>query len=197
MAIDKVLGKIQAQIKELAPTLELFVEDTIHPSVKDCEMLQKQLTELQENIAVYKFNKKEKELSPSFNIHAKVSEAKVEPAKQEEIPVIKQEEKKTTPVIETNEVIVTANENVTKKEEPQPEKIIAPVSFGINDKFRFINELFKQNTPEYNVAIEQLQTLRTWNEAEIYLSSLKSLYEWKDSSEVVIYFYSLIKKRYQ
>ncbi|MBL7930637.1 MAG: hypothetical protein JNL60_01980, partial [Bacteroidia bacterium] len=54
MATDKVLLKIQNQIKDLAPTLELFVDENVQPSVMDCNTLQKQLTELQENLAVYK-----------------------------------------------------------------------------------------------------------------------------------------------
>jgi hypothetical protein len=60
MAIDKILVKIQGQIHELAPTLELFVEDSIQPSVDDCRNLQQQLTKLQEFIAVYKYRKQKK-----------------------------------------------------------------------------------------------------------------------------------------
>lgn len=195
MALDKVLGKIQAQIKELAPTLELFVEDSIHPSVKDCEKLQTQLNALEENLAIYKYSKLEKELSPSFNIHAKVSEVKVvEPVIKQ--PEIKQEEKKIEPAAEVKIEPVVETVIPEKKTEPIAQKTLPPLSVGINDKFRFINELFKQNGSEYNIAIEQLETLKNWNDAEIYLNSLKPLYEWKDNSEVVVYFYSVIKKRF-
>ena len=47
-----------------------------------------------------------------------------------------------------------------------------------------------------NVAIEQLGNLNTWAEGEAYLNSLKTLYHWKENSEVVNYFYSLVKKRF-
>ena len=74
MSLEKVLHKIQSQINDLAPTLELFVDETIQPSVDNCEKLQQQLMLLQENLAVYKYNKVNREISPSFSIHAKVSE---------------------------------------------------------------------------------------------------------------------------
>ncbi|MGZ4089816.1 MAG: hypothetical protein ACXVNO_03795 [Bacteroidia bacterium] len=83
-----------------------------------------------------------------------------------------------------------------QKEITKEEKNLPPLTFGINDKFRFINELFKQNNSEYNIAIEQLASLGTWAEAELYLRSLKGLYDWKDNADVVVYFYSLVKKRY-
>ncbi|MCE3227565.1 MAG: hypothetical protein K0S32_2116 [Bacteroidetes bacterium] len=177
MALDKVLNRIQLHIKELAPTLELFVDESVQPSVKDCENLQEQLVKLQECLAIYKYQKKEKEISPSFNIHAKVSE------KEKTAPVVKAEEEKP----KVDPVVSSMEEPVVKA---------SPLAIGINDKFRFINELFKQNAPEYNIAIEQINALKTWADTESYLNSLKDLYEWKPNNEVVIYFYALVKKRF-
>lgn len=189
MALDKVLTKIQGQIHELAPTLELFVEDSIQPSVNDCEKLQKQLVALQECLAVYKYNKQEKEISPSFNIHAKVSNTKPESEiKQENVEIV------------TEEIKNTIEESITEKIEinelRSESKVINPLTIAINDKFRFINELFRQNGGEYNVAIEQINSLNNWNDTEMYLTGLKSIYDWKDNSETVIYFNTLIKKRF-
>ena len=70
------------------------------------------------------------------------------------------------------------------------------LAVGLNDKFRFINELFVQNSAEYTIAIEQLNGLQTWADTELYLTSLKSLYGWKDTSEAVKYFYTLVRKRF-
>jgi hypothetical protein len=184
MALEKVLHKIQLQVKELTSTLELFVDESIQPSVNDCETLQQQLHELQECLAVYKFQKKEKEISPSFNIHAKVSEKEKETVKPVENSI---PEKKVEPEIK---------QELHKEISKESDKKITPLAIGINDKFRFINELFKQNSSEYNIAMEQLNSLQSWTEAEIYLRSLKGLYDWKDNAEVVTYFYSLVKKRY-
>ncbi len=194
MSLEKVLHKIQSQINDLTPTLELFVDETIQPTVDTCEKLQQQLVQLQENLSVYKYNKINKEISPSFSIHAKVSEKELPKEKIEEIK---------------NDIKVTINEEkpeiVQPKIEPKAEvktdevneaKIILPMLIGINDKFRFINELFKQNNSEYSIAVEQVNALKSWRDTEIYLNSLKTLYEWKDNNEVANLFFSIAKKRF-
>ena len=67
---------------------------------------------------------------------------------------------------------------------------------NINDKFRFINELFEANATEYNIAIEQINAVSTLVELNNYLNGLKSIYEWKDDSEVVKNIYALAQKRF-
>ncbi len=186
MPIDKILQKLQHQIKEIGNTFESFEDDTIQPGVADCDRLRSQMNEFLECLAVYKHFKVNSELSPSFNIHAKLSEKVVKEEKQitpvEQEP-IKQEAKKE-PV-------------ATPPMQRRPEKTIAALSIGINDKFRFINELFSQNASEYHIVLEQLGSLSTWQETEIYLNSLKNVYGWKDNNEVVKYFYGLVKKRFE
>lgn len=191
MASDKILQKIQVHINELAPTLELFVDDTIQPSVEDCETLQKQISILQETLAVYKYHKQSKEISPSFNIHAKLSEKTVIEEKKAEIV---QEIKETVKLEKEEKVEIkkTAPE-VKEVETPKPRRALV---IGLNDKFRFINELFSQNAAEYNIALEQLNNLVSWHETEIYLNSLKSVYGWRDNTDAIKYFYSLAKKRF-
>jgi len=178
MILDKTLSRIQSQINELAPALEMFVDESVQPTAKECESLQYMLVKLQENLAVYTFHKKEKELSPNFNLHAKVSS-------QNKTEVI--EEKAPEPVVEIKEEV---------KDVSVESKILSAMSVGVNDKFRIINELFKQNGGEYNIVVEQINSLPTWNEAELYLNSLKSIYHWNDTSEVTLLFYSLAKKRF-
>jgi hypothetical protein len=190
MALEKILHKIQSQINDLTPTLELFVDETIQPTVDNCEKLQQQLVQLQENIAVYKYNKINKEISPSFSIHAKVSEKELPKEKVEEI----KNDIKVTIQEERPELLQPKIE--PKTEEPSETKIILPMLIGINDKFRFINELFKQNNSEYSIAIEQLNALKNWRDAEIYLNSLRTLYEWKENNEVANLFFSIAKKRF-
>jgi len=189
MSLEKILHKIQGQINDIAPTLELFVEDTIQPSADDCEVLQKQLTGLQETLAVYKYNKL---MPPSFNIHAKISA-------QEKV-----EEKAAAPSPQIKEVVLeekvkeepAAMNQPEEPKKPEPVKQRPAMAIGLNDKFRFINELFSQNASEYHIAIEQLSNLQNWQDTEIYLNSLKSLYEWEEKNEVVKHFYSLSKKRF-
>lgn len=189
MSLDKLLHKIQLDIHELAKSLEIFMEDTIQPTVDECEALQKKISLLQENLAVYKYNKLNKELSPSFNIHAKLSEVEVHETRVEKIPEVKQE-----PIVEekkTAETSAPVSHDTTKRP-----PIVPALSISLNDKFRFINELFSQNNSEYSIAMEQLNNLKNWHDTEIYLNSLRDLYGWKGSNEIVKYLYTLAKKRF-
>jgi len=224
MSTDKILQRIQLQIDELTPTLELFVDDTIQPSVADCEQFQKILSGLQENVAIFKYNKQNKEISPSFNIHAKLSAATVEKEevteKKIEAPITaeikdivkvepeqKKEIKHLNPELPKTEIPKTESPKI----DPEPVKVSVPKSetvyaeslkpkpalaIGLNDKFRFMNELFGQNSSEYNIALEQINNVSSWHEAEIYLNSLKNVYEWDLKEEVVKYFFSVVKKRF-
>ena len=192
MSLDKILQKIQSEIKDLAPTLELFFEDTIQPSVNDCEDLQKQLVSLQEHLAVYKYQKQNKELSPSFNIHAKVSGAQLP---EEKVTAPAPEIKKET-LAEEKPPVQEIQKPAEQSKRPMPARTPSKMAINLNDKFRFINELFAQNSSEYNIAIEQLHNLDNWNDTEIYLNSLRSLYSWEEDKEIVSYFYALVKKRF-
>lgn len=195
MALDKVLHKIQEDIDELVKSLEVFMEDTIQPTVDECDSLQKKLYLLQENLAVYKYNKSNKELSPSFNLHSKISEIEVK--EKEPVIVPTPEVKPIIPVVEEKVVEQTPPPPPVVQEEPvKPAVKVAPLSVGLNDKFRFINELFSQNNSEYGIALEQLNNLGNWRDTEIYLNSLRDLYDWKPNQEVVKYLYALAKKRF-
>jgi hypothetical protein len=173
MALDKILQKIQTNIKELAPQLEVFVEHTIQPTVEDAEKLTAHLHTLLENIAVYRHYRSQHEISPSYAIHAAVSEVEVKDAP------------KQRPEVNKTETVAP------------PHPAVKPLAISINDKFRFINELFAQNSSEYAIAAQQFGTLRTWNECEIYLNSLKSLYEWDDNKEIVRRLYTIVRKRFE
>jgi hypothetical protein len=190
MSPDKILNKIQLQIKDIAPNLEVFIEHTIQPTAAECEKLEQHLKQLQESLVIYRFLRENKELSPSFNIHAKISEKEIPPVKPAETAPV--EEIHETPPIKTElkEAIVES----IKTEAPLPGRHII---VGINDKFRFINELFAQNASEYGIALEQLNTLKNWHDAEVYLNSLKSLYGWKETSDITKHFYVLVKKRFE
>lgn len=189
MSIEKLIHKIQGQIKDLKQVMTSFEDETIHPSVSDCENLNKHLCGLQESLAIYKYQKNNKEISPSFNIHAKVSEK--EPGADGHPDL-----KKVQPELLIGRADGTAKIAISLDGEINHELAPKPLAIGINDKFRFINELFAQNSSEYNIVLEQLSNLSNWHETDIYLNSLKDVYGWKDSNEVVKYFYANMKKRF-
>ncbi len=53
-------------------------------------------------------------------------------------------------------------------------------AIGINEKFLFINELFKGNMKEYNDSILQLNDFKSMKEAEDFLDDLKAKHKWEE-----------------
>jgi chaperonin cofactor prefoldin len=172
MSIDQTLGKLQHIIHETLPNLELFVDAHVHPTSQDCENLQKQLCELQDKLSVYKHLKTYKEISPSFGIHSKVSEA-----------IVKTEEIKATEELKQDIPLVKKEEIREAKQEHKSEAHHKKLEISLNQKFQFINELFGKNDAEYNSAIDQLNNCENWADADSYLLGLKSVYNWKDDNE--------------
>ncbi|MEI6020414.1 MAG: hypothetical protein WCR21_04735 [Bacteroidota bacterium] len=219
MTLEKVHHKLQLQALEILKSLNNFTDENIQASVEECEILQKQLVTIQENLAVYKFQKLSKEISPSFQIHSKVSAVE---SKQEitmaspnaippiEIQSIEMPSAKTTQTekpnlnndlpLQSHESAKTNNAAETKASENIVSEIkpaTKPLAIAINDKFRFINELFLHNAAEYNIAIEQINNLNSWTDCDLYLSSLKQLYHWQDQNEVAKQLFALVKKRFE
>lgn len=190
MSLDQTLNKLQNIIHETLPELELFVDGTIQPSSADCENLQKHLTALQEQLNIFKYLKTHKEISPSFGLHAKVSEAvtaKTDPIVEE---VLKQDGANTPTSAFEKEI-----ENLKSESHSNPSSG-KKMEVSLNQKFQFINELFNQNAKEYGLAIDQLNDCSNWQDAESYLLSLKSAYSWKDSNENFKRLTELSKKRF-
>lgn len=70
-------------------------------------------------------------------------------------------------------------------------------AIGINDKFLIMNQLFKGSMEQYNSAIERLNGFYNYEDAEIFLGSLKILHDWADdlpANEKLLHF---VKRRYQ
>lgn len=70
-------------------------------------------------------------------------------------------------------------------------------AIGINDKFQFINELFKGDMSTYNKLIDELNQFSGFTGAQTYLSELSVQYNWKKDSPVYQKFIDIIKKKYQ
>ena len=75
-------------------------------------------------------------------------------------------------------------------------KTYPKLAINLNDKFRFINELFASNANEYHIAIEQLNNVNSLDEASAYIKGLKAIYDWKDDHEMVKNINGLIQKRF-
>jgi DNA-binding ferritin-like protein len=70
-------------------------------------------------------------------------------------------------------------------------------AIGINQKFLFINELFKQNADEFHVAIEKLNSCSDFDSAQVYLKeTFFEKYSWDAEDRNVSNFLDLVERRY-
>jgi hypothetical protein len=96
----------------------------------------------------------------------------------------------------------TAKPSRKKTEESVAEKLqhkrIADLkaAIGINEKFQFINELFDGNMKEYTVAVDQVNSFSSFDEAESYIANLESVYKWDPDNHIAGSFKELIERRF-
>lgn len=68
---------------------------------------------------------------------------------------------------------------------------------GVNDKFTFINELFRGDEAMYERSIKTINSFHILQEAEYWMNrELKVKLGWNDSKETVQHFYQLVRRRF-
>jgi hypothetical protein len=208
MQTDILLKQLYTSLGELKLTIEKF-EKHPAPSTQYAEQLHSAIYHSNKLVSAYLVLKEHKDVSPDINLHMKLMNvptpeekaAIVEPIKEQIIiepvrEIIKPIEVVVAPVIEKiiEPVIEKAVEPVAEVKSLAKE--LPKMSININDKFRFINELFASNANEYNIAVEQMNTINSLNEMMSYLKGLASIYDWKEDNEVVKNLFTLAQKRF-
>ena len=70
-------------------------------------------------------------------------------------------------------------------------------AIGVNDRYVFINELFRGDEPMYERSIKTINNFRILAEAEYWMErELKIKLGWDDSREITQHFYQLVKRRF-
>lgn len=70
-------------------------------------------------------------------------------------------------------------------------------AIGVNDRFVFINELFRGDEPMYERSIKTINNFRILPEAQYWMErELKIKLGWDDSREIVKHFYQLVSRRF-
>ncbi len=69
-------------------------------------------------------------------------------------------------------------------------------SIGINEKFAYLKELFKNNVNDYNEALDKLNNFDSYADAEDYFQELKSKYNWDSESKSFQGLADLLNRRY-
>ena len=68
---------------------------------------------------------------------------------------------------------------------------------GINDRFVFINELFRGDEPMYERSIKTINSFNIYQEAEYWMNrELMIKLGWDDARETVKHFYQLVRRRF-
>lgn len=177
MTTEKAFEQLKLAALEVKALL-IDIDGNIQLSVSEADKLSGIVNNLNEKLAIYKYLKRQKELSPNFNIHLKVMEQ-----------------------VTANEEKVTVTNDVTQPISTEGSKLDAAISvkrmeLGLNDKFRIINELFNQNSTEFNLAIDQLNLIDSFENSEAYLRELQNLYNWKKDHELTLRLFQLNQKRF-
>ena len=95
-----------------------------------------------------------------------------------------------------NEILKTATTEVSHKLTDAPVKDLKK-AIGVNDRFLFINELFRGDEAMYERSIKTINGFSIYPEAEYWIRrELKIKLGWKDSDETVKQFDQLIKRRF-
>ncbi|MES2514422.1 MAG: hypothetical protein V4580_09765 [Bacteroidota bacterium] len=199
MQTDILLKQLYSSLGDLKATIEKF-EKHPSPSTHYTEQLHSAIYHSNKLVSAYLVLKEHKDVSPDINLHMKLMNmptteekaAIIEPIKELIVEPLKIEVK---PVEIVKEVVVDKTPEPVLESKPLS-KEFPKMTININDKFRFINELFASNANEYHIAVEQMNAVSTLNEMSNYLAGLKSIYGWDEDNEVVKNLYTLANKRF-
>lgn len=210
MQTDILQKQLQTSLQELKTAIEKF-EKHPSPSTQYAEQLHSAIHQANKLVSAYLVLKEHKDVSPDLNLHLKLMNvptpeektAIIEPIKEQVIdpaPVVIKEEVKPIEEIKPPAVEKVV-EPIVERIQPQVSetpvaKELPKIAISINDKFRFINDLFAANAVEYNIAIEQINAVNTLAELNNYLNGLKQIYLWKEDNEVVKNLFALAQKRF-
>jgi len=222
MQTDILLKQLGSSLNELKTAIDKF-EKHDAPSTQYAEQLYNAINSSNKLVSAYLVLKEKKDVAPDLDIHLKLMNV---PTTVTEKQIVADIEPIATKVIEEEKTIIEIkSETIVQAQVAEPEIIpetkveikpieppiiqepVKPVAasptkelpkltININDKFRFINELFKTNANEYKIAIEQLNIISSLEEANSYLKGLQEIYEWKDDHEMVKKLISLTQKRF-
>lgn len=210
MQTDILQKQLQTSLQELKTAIDKF-EKHPSPSTQYAEQLHNAIHQTNKLVSAFLVLKEHKDVSPDLNLHIKLMNvptqtekaAIIEPSKEQVVePTVVLVKEDVKPIEEVKlPVIEKVTEPVAEKTPAQVTetpitKELPKITININDKFRFINELFASNATEYNIAIEQINVVSTIHELNNYLNGLKSIYEWKEDNEVVKNLFALAQKRF-
>lgn len=112
-----------------------------------------------------------------------------------------------TPPKEIHELITENKESLNDRLKQEKTEVVhtlkdTPIKdlrkgIGINDRFTFVNELFRGDEAMYERSIKTINSFHILSEAEYWINrELKFKLGWNDSKDVVQHFYGLVRRRF-
>jgi len=187
--ISKMIETIQEDVAEIEEEIEVETPMNIVVEIPE------EVVEVKEEIAV--------EISEEF---VEIKEDVVfednyddEPPVQNAIPDIFSSlqtivDRYKTPDSTLNEAMAISNSSTVNTAVKQVRDLKS--SIGINEKFLFINDLFKGNMKEYTDTIVALSDTETLESVHEILAPLKSRYGWRDDSDAYATLIDFLQRRF-
>lgn len=192
MQTDFLSKQLNSSLHELKKAIEDF-EQHQSPGNSIAEQLHYAITQTNKLVSAYLVLNEHKKNSSEIEVHSTTTHV-VSVAEVIEVEKVKIEE--PVEVIEAQNVVLEPIPAVGIKPEVIERISFPKLNININDKFRFINELFSGNANEYQMAIEQLNATTNMHEATVFLNGLKEIYDWKEDNELVKSLMNLVAKRF-
>jgi hypothetical protein len=194
--------------------------DRIRSNTSDGDSLMKEVSGLYELAVLLKYLPEETIIAPPA-VQPEIQSSPVvpepEPIKKEE-PAISEQPQMTIDLFSQGTVIVIKEEEIPPSEPPAPKKDTPKKkkvkdesvaeklqhnkitdlksAIGINERFQFINELFDGNMKEYTVALDQINSFSSYDEAESYIANLQEVYKWQTDNLIAENFKELVQRRF-
>ncbi|MBS1651652.1 MAG: hypothetical protein JSU07_06540 [Bacteroidetes bacterium] len=198
MNTEEILSNLNLQISELYLKIEVFKLKGEQTNEEEYSDIQHQLSKLNESVTIAKFVKQalsKQSQTQSAEISVPTVAAESTLVEENKNAVIKPKEKTTFDSNEKKEEgVITLAEN-TYQSTITTAKII-DFKIGINDKFRFINELFTHNQSEYITSIECCSKAASLHDVTIILNELSVKHNWQANSPTVKHFINVIKSAF-
>ena len=198
VTVSQSMPAAKEEVKEVAKAVPVEEERTVEVLLVDEAELEAELEEIKRNA----------EALQKISAHNK-PHIVFEP--EEDIPTLahQYQPKKEQPKKEVKEVNEMAAANASVNDKLKQSKIDlgdtlteTPVrdlkkAIGVNDRFLYINELFRGDEVSYERSIKTINSFSILPEAEYWIQrELKVKNGWNDSNEVVKQFYQLVKRRF-
>jgi hypothetical protein len=203
---------IEKEEPPLAPTVKVDVEKNLEEEITSAEQKPEQQqvphAEKDERVEEDKnsgLQQENRQADPPASIEP---EKPQEPSVKKEVNVAEQQVFAPKPKTTLDLFAQEAPASLGEKLKPQKDPSIAermeqsPISdlrsaIGINEKFLFINELFKGNLNQYNKTIDELNAFETINGAYTYLVETKVQHQWDENTAAFAKLKALIERKYR